>query len=777
MGRYTCSDVLYNLLAGVFVTALVSGFAEGLGDKYLVGTGKADITGPAADVNLMGYAAPGQLAAGIHTRLYARAYIIGDITDDSKRFVFVNLDACMASQGVTMTVLSQLKELYGGLYHEGNVAMSGIHTHSGPGGYLQYILYIITSLGFVRESFDVLVGGIVEAIRRAHDNVAPGRLQVNSGELLDANANRSPTSYLANPAEERARYKHNTDKEMTLLKVLDGDGRGRGAVAWFPVHCTSINNTNSLISGDNKGVASQFMEEWAVQSSPNSNRTVGGDFIAAFGQSNVGDTSPNILGAFCQDTGEPCEKEHSTCNGRNEMCIARGPAWEVDDHGFKSNEIIARRQSNKAQSLWQDNDSLDITGSVDFRHMFLDMSSVVVEASNFTRAGRTCRAAMGFSFAAGTTDGPGAFDFKQGDTNGTLFWKVVRHFLKEPSADQVACQAPKPIILDTGSVHVPYEWQPAIVDIQILRVGQLVILCVPGEFTTMAGRRLREAIFAQVRGAWGNDVRVVLAGLTNTYSSYVTTFEEYSMQRYEGASTIFGPHTLDAYIQEFSRLAEAMVEGRSTPPGPSPPNMIDAQWSFLGPVVLDTVPNGSNFGDLVEDVAKGTYEAGSTAKAVFWSACPRNNVRLEGTFLAVERQNKSAPGGWDTVYTDNHVSTKFYWARPHMLSPESTATITWDIPEGTPAGMYRLRHFGDFKHILGGTQAFSGASRAFQVGDLHPSHGGGSGSGLSDWELFVRENGYLIPLALFAMFLVASVVYRQVVSSNQREQYSMLADS
>ena len=42
------------------------------------------------------------------------------------------------------------------------MAMSGIHTHSGPGGYLQYILYIITSLGFVRESFDVLVGGIVE---------------------------------------------------------------------------------------------------------------------------------------------------------------------------------------------------------------------------------------------------------------------------------------------------------------------------------------------------------------------------------------------------------------------------------------------------------------------------------------------------------------------------------------------------------------------------------------------------------------------------------------
>ena len=40
--------------------------------------------------------------------------------------------------------------------------------------------------------------------------------------------------------------------------------------------------------------------------------------------------------------------------------------------------------------------------------------------------------------------------------------------------------------------------QPSIVDVQILRVGQLVILAVPGELTTMSGRRLREAIYDQV---------------------------------------------------------------------------------------------------------------------------------------------------------------------------------------------------------------------------------------------------------------------------------------
>ena len=95
------------------------------------------------------------------------------------------------------------------------------------------------------------------------------------------------------------------------MKSLDMVCVGTGAISWFPVHCTSINNTNDLISGDNKGVASQFLEKWAVkQSTAQAGRAqepgqlqVTRDFVAAFGQANVGDTSPNIQGAFCQDTG------------------------------------------------------------------------------------------------------------------------------------------------------------------------------------------------------------------------------------------------------------------------------------------------------------------------------------------------------------------------------------------------------------------------------------------------------------------------------------------
>lgn len=39
----------------------------------------------------------------------------------------------------------------------------------------------------------------------AHNNIKPARLSYAQGELTDASANRSPTSYLNNPEEERAK--------------------------------------------------------------------------------------------------------------------------------------------------------------------------------------------------------------------------------------------------------------------------------------------------------------------------------------------------------------------------------------------------------------------------------------------------------------------------------------------------------------------------------------------------------------------------------------------
>ena len=101
----------------------------------------------------------------------------------------------------------------------------------------------------------------------------------------------------------------------------------RGVINWFAVHPTSMNNTNHLISGDNKGLASIMLEN-----SINKNRFEEGDrpvgkgaFVAAFASTNLGDVSPNTKGPHCMDTGLPCDVEHSTCNNRTQMCVASGP--------------------------------------------------------------------------------------------------------------------------------------------------------------------------------------------------------------------------------------------------------------------------------------------------------------------------------------------------------------------------------------------------------------------------------------------------------------------
>jgi len=262
----------------------------------------------------------------------------------------------MASQAVTFSLIDRLKKRYGpDLYTEQNVALSGTHTHSGPAGYLQYLIYDVTGLGFVPQTFQALVDGIERAIIRAHDNVHPGQLHVAHGQLQDANINRSPTAYLENPEEERAQFLYDVDKEMTVLVLEDDEGDAIGAFSWFPVHGTSMNNTNTLVNGDNKGTAAQFMErEMASRRRKNDSESSierRKDFIAAFCQANVGDTSPNTLGAFCMDTGLPCDEKHSTCGGRVQQCIGRGPGWP--DH-FNSTHIIASKQADKAQELVDD---------------------------------------------------------------------------------------------------------------------------------------------------------------------------------------------------------------------------------------------------------------------------------------------------------------------------------------------------------------------------------------------------------------------------------------
>ncbi|XP_019858109.1 PREDICTED: neutral ceramidase B-like isoform X3 [Amphimedon queenslandica] len=696
--------------------SLVSLFSLPVNGDYKIGVGRYDITGPAAEIEMMGMANPSQIANGIHFRQYSRAFIVVNASNDTNRVVFVSIDACMGTQIMKNKVVEKLQsnKTFAGLYTDDNVCISGTHTHSGPAGYFQYLLYEITSRGFSQETLDAIVDGIVESIAEAHQNIVPGKLLYNTGVLLNASRNRSPTAYLLNPEADKALYQYDTDKDMVVIKFVDNNGTDLGMINWFAVHGTSMNNTNTYISGDNKGYASLLHEkDMDKDSLPGQSK-----FIAAYAQSNEGDVTPNLMPQHCPGHPEvPCDANSSKClvKGKELFCIAFGPGVDM----FDSTRIIGERQFDKGKELY-DAAFKELSGPVQYLKVNRDFSNIELEFNG--KKVHTCTPAMGDSFAAGTIDGPGAFSFKQNDTTGNKFWDLVGHLLHEPSKEEKECQAPKPILLDTGDINILYPWAPRIVPLQMFRIGQLVISAVPAEFTTMSGRYLKNAVKKIFNATGDSDIIPVIAGLSNTYSDYVTTYYEYQQQRYEAGSTIFGPYTLNAYVQEFSKLAVALATDNATgvDKGPPTPDYYSKQKSLILPVLTDKQPKGKKIGDVKVDV-KESYAINDTVEVVFWAGNPRNDRKTNSTFLTVEIEDNDQ---WTVMYTDASLETRFKWEYDHSdtlcIMDEifdggctSHVTIQWFIPPDTVPGTYRIQHFGAYKND--GVHQYQGVSGTFKV--------------------------------------------------------------
>jgi neutral ceramidase len=336
---------------------------------------------------------------------------------------------------------------------------------------------------------------------------------------------------------------------------------------------------------------------------------------------------------------------------------------------------------------------------------------------------QTCPAALGYSFAAGTSDWPGAFDFTQGDEGApnNPLWQVVSGLLRVPSAEQKQCQGPKPILLDVGEMSLPYAWSANIVDVQSFRVGQFIIIVSPSEASTMAGRRWRNAVKAAAAESSltgdNHEPFVILGGPANSYAHYVTTPEEYAVQRYEGASTLYGQWELPAYINLTLRglpyLAATASGSSSLPPGPSPPDNRDNSLSFITPVVLDAAPAGKSFGSVTKQPTS-TSARGAVISATFVGANPRNNLRLEGTFAAVERLDDDGKT-WTQVLSDADWRLVYSWKRTNFVLGHSEVTIAWETGEMDVPGTYRIRYYGDAKALVGGVKAFEGVSEGFVV--------------------------------------------------------------
>lgn len=143
------------------------------GDKYLIGVGKADITGPVVEIGFAGYADLDQKGTGLRQRLYSRTFIMGDVNNPEDRFVYIVLDALSGDTAMRYGILEALEALGGdySVYGSHNIALTGTHAHSAPGAWFNYLTPQVTTFGFDKQSYQAIVDGAVLSIQRAQESL------------------------------------------------------------------------------------------------------------------------------------------------------------------------------------------------------------------------------------------------------------------------------------------------------------------------------------------------------------------------------------------------------------------------------------------------------------------------------------------------------------------------------------------------------------------------------------------------------------------------------
>jgi neutral ceramidase len=132
---------------------------------------------------------------------------------------------------------------------------------------------------------------------------------------------------------------------------------------------------------------------------------------------------------------------------------------------------------------------------------------------------------------------------------------------------------------------------------------------------------------------------------------------------------------------------------------------------------MDRAPLFKSFGSILENVA-AHYIAGDTIVAKFVGANPRNNLRLEGTFAAVE---KLVPGTrrWERIRSDKDWSLVYSWKRSSTALGTSVVEIKWET--GWETGRWRMDSPAAMDGEMGGG---GGVLTAEEQGAIEGGYGG-----------------------------------------------------
>jgi neutral ceramidase len=557
-------------------------------DGYHAGAARVDIT-PPIHLGMFGHGPEGRIATGVRLRLRCSAFVIAQ---QSEAIALVPCDLAAPSLILQRAIVDRLHA--NGIALEANrVFLMATHTHAGPAHYFEARRYSgpfsTYAPGFDREVVDYLAERIAEGIVAAFTDLRPACLSWRKDSLEGVTINRAYAAFVRNPpappppdvtksqnaavqAQINEKQTHTqasgpppavgaVDTEIDVLRIderaagrlsCDASSSPRAVFAVFGMHNTAVPNTNELYHGDVFGFAVRTAESCMAsdqgdqlnfttcESSPPSESAV----VVGIANGIEGDVSPRVA-------------YQSVTEARR----------------------LGRELAKKIIALVRDSSCYPLEARGTLRVASWDLrwpsAIAVTRAPNgsIERVALCDEGLVGSAAAGGARDGPTRFRvFPEANAGYRLAEPQGCHGVKLPL---------------TGGFGSDKDYDvPHTGTIAMVLLGRGVLATAPGEMTTTTGQRIREELRKILSVDAQNEplartcsthrppaaeheepasyTPMPIVGLTNSYLQYFATEDEYKLQLYEGASTLYGPNTARFLVYRFGCLA-AHVATRPSP--------------------------------------------------------------------------------------------------------------------------------------------------------------------------------------------------------------------
>jgi neutral ceramidase len=595
------------------------------------GAARADIT-PPTGYALLGWARGDARAQGQHTRLFARAIVL---QRGSRRLALVAVDLNMISGGLVVHAARRAG------FDPRELIVSASHTHAGPTGYSNFLFKDAAfptpdapQSGVTEPDprlYAFLVRRLALVLTRARADLAPAVAGWGQTRLAGLTANRSLEAHLADhglalargdgrPEQDPVGVAHTIDPNVDVLRVDRVVGGRRVPLAAW----STFANHGTV----NRSTFPYYNADHHATAARAFETATGA--VNVYGNSDAGDVSAGLT--------------------------RFGPAHA---------ETVGRREARAMLAAWRRaRPRLTRRPPLDLRW------TRVCFCGQATPFGALAdHAAFGASYLTGSEEGRGPLFEATGDV-------YEGRRLGAPAGAQG--------VKEVARSDLDRTLEPTAVPLTAARIGDRLLVTIPGEATTELGRRTRSATLRAARRA-GVD-RVVIAGYANEYASYFTTPEEYGTQHYEGGTTVYGPASGPFVTASLADLAARLARGEPAPaPHPFDPIM------GLRPTARP-YPTGAARG-------RPLAQPRTTARlghALFrWRGGAAGTDRpLDRPFVRVQRQ---AGSSWRTVDTDLGLRILWRVGEPTLVGiprfrprARGTYTASWEPPRSAPGGRYRF---------------------------------------------------------------------------------------